>query len=570
MTSLVVLKNPKDNTYDHFYTGLIKQSNWSDENNISTKQLVVTFVKIITYSLVITCCTYVFVYGWKHLLSDHYNSIYYKYEFWYLFDCINWVICPFLSLIYMNHIFMNAYYNYSLKHNMIITFIATVVINGTIVSLLLFWQQYEYNNDIWYVRVICKNVLTHVEAFRDSCKFRFSIIGLYLFPFGYTFNMLLTIILNYSIFLLLRKLRKSTKNATKQAIEAQEDVYYELSVITTTPMINNLSTTMNLDIDINLKQKLKHSFGLYIMFTLLLCIYLCEMLVVEEILYYYTKNLNYYFYVLLFSSSLSKILLKLVARNIDVINMNCEYNLYISKKWYHYVCMELLIELSINLVYFTNYYLLFLYELSSINTYHVFLIIFYHLLSESCQSIIRFSSLYFHITKKIYSKIEYYYYNYNDINDHEDDDDDQDDTIDTNNKYKHKHSYMYKLLSLILYIFEDNSNVDEWRIRHSIDASIRFISLICAFVAFVIEIIISPRKYFDAQNVNKSDYFNGILYCCLSFFCDLIYFAFLFLYNYCCNDYFIICKPLIFMYRANTKMWICLFALSILFTFAFG
>ena len=120
-----------------------------------------------------------------------------------------------------------------------------------------------------------------------------------------------------------------------------------------------------------------------------------------------------------------------------------------------------------------------------------------------------------------------------------------------------------KLLTFLLNVFEDDSNSEEWRIRHSIDASIRFISLVCAFIAFVIQIIVTNKTYFEVSTL--SDYYNGIFYCCLSFSCDLIYFSFVFLFNYHCNNRFNIWKPIIFMHNASSQIWISLLCVSILF-----
>ena len=87
--------------------------------------------------------------------------------------------------------------------------------------------------------------------------------------------------------------------------------------------------------------------------------------------------------------------------------MNCHYHK--SKKWYHYVSMELFIEFTINFYYFVSYCEVFIYELSSIkHVWNVLEIVFLHLLSESCQSIIRFSAFYFDLKKKIYTRTQFY------------------------------------------------------------------------------------------------------------------------------------------------------------------
>lgn len=118
----------------------------------------------------------------------------------------------------------------------------------------------------------------------------------------------------------------------------------------------------------NYDEQLEHSLCLYIVYTSITFLFMCEMFFVDVILYYYTNNINYYFYVLLFSTSFCKIILKMVARKIDVSNMNyvrsC-YNINFDSTrltWCHYVSMQLFVEFTISLVYFINYYGLFIYE----------------------------------------------------------------------------------------------------------------------------------------------------------------------------------------------------------------
>ena len=202
--------------------------------------------------------------------------------------------------------------------------------------------------------------------------------------------------------------------------------------------------------------------------------------------------------------------------------------------------MELLIEFSINFQYFVNYYQLFIYEVSLLkHVSNVLEIILLHLLSESCQSIIRFSTFYFDITTKIYTTTQVYYNS----------------GCDGEN---------CKLLSLFLNIFEDDSNNNEWKIRHSIDSSIRCMSLICSLCFVVFEQIIFPHSNFLVSS--KADFYNGILYFCLSFLCDLMYFLCLFVFNYYCNhDHcFNIWKPVIFMFNVNKNVLLLMFVCALL------
>ena len=124
---------------------------------------------------------------------------------------------------------------------------------------------------------------------------------------------------------------------------------------------NEENTNCKADAITGMRKKFQHSFGLFIVFTFVILAYVCTIFFLQRILYYYTANINYYFYCLLFLTSFFKLLLKFIARKIDINNMNCNCN---STKWYHYISMELFIEFNVNLQYFTCYYTLFIYELS--------------------------------------------------------------------------------------------------------------------------------------------------------------------------------------------------------------
>ena len=294
------------------------------------------------------------------------------------------------------------------------------------------------------------------------------------------------------------------------------------------------------------KKTIKHSFCLYILFDLFFFLFVCTVHLIASILYYYKSNINHYFFCLLLSTSFFKISLKFIARKIDIVNMNFyinNINVNTRKKWYHYISMELFVEFCINFAYFIFYYYLFIFELSSADIYHVLFLIFSHLLSESCQSVLRFSKWYFDKTKLLHTKIQTYCNH---------------DNNDNNN------TICQKVQHFILQRFQDESDLNEWRIRHSLDFSIRYIVLILSFVLFGMLLVIIPH---DAWLVShKSDYENGILYLCLSVAFDFGYLILLFLFNYYSND-FNIWKPLTLMCNGNVKVFVCLLCMSVFFAF---
>ena len=168
---------------------------------------------------------------------------------------------------------------------------------------------------------------------------------------------------------------------------------------------------------------------------------------------------------------------------INNINVNTR------KKWYHYTSMELFVEFCINFAYFIFNYCLFIFELSSADIYHVLFLIFSHLSSESCQSVLRLSKWYFDKTKLLSTKMQTYWSC-----------DNSDNSNTAGQKVQH----------FILQRLKDESNLNEWRIRHSLDFSIRCVVLILSFVLFGMLLVIIPH---DAWLVShKSGYENGILY----------------------------------------------------------
>lgn len=528
MPSLQVSSVPHQNTFQHFHSLLIKH--YHEQHNVhrNPKSLTLSILEIATISIMVTCCIFMMTYGWVYIAIFHYNNTYEKYQLYYLYNWILHVILEFISLIFIVHIFMNGYYNHSLKHNCIIAFLVCLLFHGTVTTLLT-WQYSKYNN-YWYFKWLCNNILTSNDTFQIQCKHTFSIFSLYSFVFGYPLCLLLIILLKYIIFLMFgNKVAPTIQNSSTESYGTIEIQDLNDSLIS-----HNMKITQRGSMTLN--KKSKFLFCLYIVFTLLVFLFYCQIYFASGVLYFY--NVRYYFYCLSFSATVFKLILKFIARKIDINNMIVNYN---STKWYYHVSMELFVEFSIDFVYFLHYYNLFIYELSSKNIDQVLSFIFLHLFTESCQSLVRFSAFYFNQTSKIYSQIEWYCNN----------------KIDKGNEHK--------FLSLILYVCKDDSNISEWRIRHSIDSSIRCICLICSFFFFSFEIIIVGVR--DAYMVlfGDSGYYNGILYFCLSFSCDWLYFSLIFLFNYYFNNYFNIFQSFAFMYNANGKVFVFSICSSLLF-----
>ena len=74
---------------------------------------------------------------------------------------------------------------------------------------------------------------------------------------------------------------------------------------------------------------------LFTVFTFVIFGYFCAMYFVQAILAFYTKNTKYYFYCLLFLTSFFKLLLKHIAKKIDINNMNCNHSLKMVSLYIH-------------------------------------------------------------------------------------------------------------------------------------------------------------------------------------------------------------------------------------------
>ena len=108
-----------------------------------------------------------------------------------------------------------------------------------------------------------------------------------------------------------------------------------------------------------------------------------------------------------------------------------------------------------DMIYFLYYYNILITELAYTNNIWVFIQIEgIHVASEMCQSLIRFSHLYFTLQNKLYLKVKDWY---------------------------------------LVKFFQDESTIDEWRIRHSIDISMRFFAFMATFPIVIVWLTIIHR-----------------------------------------------------------------------------
>ena len=516
MPTFKISRDRYQNTFEYFC---------HENNDISTTALTTKIVKIIIFSFFNASCVYMIEQGWSDMMYYHYHNTYSKHHLYYLQNWVGSVVSCFVSLLFILHVFMNEYRYFSLKYNAIVTFIICIIINGTFVTLLL-WQYEKHYNSVWYFEIICNHLFTKNTVFQHACKFQFSMIGLWIHVIDYPMCLFLVIMINHLIFRILKQKKFKVKHHSSDIYKQEE--YDDQTGLTIkrhdqfrqSLIININSTELEMDNEIydqvNWNSHL-YSFCLHFAFIWTLLIFFLLLFFNTEIFYFYTTNINYYFYFLLISTSFVKLIFKWIGRKMDIDNMNRRSrhshpssNNNNNNKWYHRISMEMFCEFFVNYVYFQSYYDMFIYELSSSTIDHVLLLIVQHLISESVQSIVRSSQWYFTQTTKLQKKFE----NYCD---------------------KMKNKNVKNFAQGILNKLDDQSNLNQWKIRHSIDSTIRFVGLFCAFVYFTIQFNVIPHDHWRVSN--KSDYYNALFYFCLSFSCDLIYFLLWFVFNYYCNSF---------------------------------
>ena len=156
MPSLRVSKCKDKNTYEHFYNSLQNESHKRDDSWIIPTLTVL--------SIFITCCIHAL-----RMIFYNYKNIYQSYHLIYLFNWIVYVMLVCVLLLFIIHVFMNGHYDYTLRHNIIVTFIACVLINGTILTVLILYYN-QYDDYIWYFDRLCNNVLLNNKYFQSLCK----------------------------------------------------------------------------------------------------------------------------------------------------------------------------------------------------------------------------------------------------------------------------------------------------------------------------------------------------------------------------------------------------------------
>ena len=116
--------------------------------------------------------------------------------------------------------------------------------------------------------------------------------------------------------------------------------------------------------------------------------------------------------------------------------------------------------------------------------------------------------------------------------------------------------------SFIRINFGDDSNYQQWRIRQSIDMSLRVLSLLICFITAFMKIVASGYENYS-QFISQQEFFHGIVFGVVSMSIEIAYFGLLMIvYRYYYN--FNVWKPFLTMYQCNHKVIFGLFGLAAL------
>lgn len=207
-------------------------------------------------------------------------------------------------------------------------------------------------------------------------------------------------------------------------------------------------------------------------------------------------DFEYLYYYLLIYTSFFKFILKKIGRRIDEERIkNNELNGVLS--------MEFYFEWYLSIVYFSWFRINIVYNLPPLNLF--ILIFFVHLSSELIQSLTKFSSLYYRLSQYILNYL----------------------------KDKSEHNKFYYI---IFKIFEDDSDINEWRNRNGLDMILRlYASLLIAIIQAYLMIIIGSKGFSTQYQLNT--YYKGIYYGTLIIIGEMIYYIFLWIYRWYITKY---------------------------------
>ena len=538
MPSLVVIKSENDHnvdtnefdvgTYQHFYNDAIGKTSVTDVDRHSSVYVIAIvwyIVCILLINLIIFGVNYlVWVLRWGTLSAD--------------LTFPTFILSQFILTILIISIFFNEYANNSVNAILIISFVINVLIGGSILTLLIcLIVETDY-----YLPGHLKHYFCALTAFKgDYCDVNFSLFQVFLYGVYSPLSLLICIVINHFMFKCSYKCKTTKNNGQTEAI---------------LPLSHDNEVCNDNNVNTNNKSKYRIVFVIFWLIWMIFSIIFHLLTSINP----QTVNLDYYFYFLLSMTAIFKLILKKLARFIDIIRKN-NYHLHLSNNKYafvYFISFEILVEIVISILYFNVFYYFFIFELSIVKEYTQFVnITVLHVCSEIIQSLIRFSRSYFDVTSKLLNLM-----------------------IGCNDNLK--------MLNIIIALFKDDSSFFEWQTRHSIDMSMRVISTMIGFTNVLLYVFAIGYKIYGFKD--KAQFHRGIIYFFISFTIDMVYFLLLFLFNYyncknytCCNfsgcnckengtkktQGFNVWKPFLNLFELNYKiMFVTFLIASLLYQFS--
>ena len=534
-------------TFDEFYRKVT--NNASSHSN----SLIIAFIRCACTVNMINVLVYAIHFSlWDYLYTYHYN-LYEQYELYYV-ENVPRVLSQFVVSTMIVFIFFNQRQNNSIKKICIISFIVNIVIGGGIALGLGIMYEENYPDNILYFKYVCNEIDIYQYSSDIVCQIYFSLFYIYFDCCVFSPVWLLITILINQIKIVSRvnghyAITNSTSRKTTEMFLLSSD---EFSQKQFDKHIGHDNDNYNDNHSSNHKSLIDTCFWLTC--AMVWIVFNCATYLLSTI-DEYSINVQIYFYALCITVFSFRVILKQIARRIDIFNVeqsthnisythninitiadetqNYNYYDYQNKHRYSYVhliSLEILMELLVNCVYFRLYYSFLVWHLSTVQISHgglFFEVESYHILTEVIQSTVRFSAWYFYVSSRIVDFCE----------------------------------RKFNKCSFIVEFFQDDSTLNEWRTRQSIDMSMRIFASTTQFITAMIYMYVKGRSTWGFGNAATFD--RGILYCSISFAIDVLYFFLVFLYNLWCQQ-FNVWSPLLTIFQANSKIVIALFCVAVL------
>ena len=535
--SLTKYHNLQLSSYSYYLDDKPIYSEHDHVDTIHNIKLIPTFLRVIAQLLALSILFNLLLpLDWAYY-DDH--SYWLNNHIFYIWATIQ-IITQFIFISLLMIIFFNVANN-SILIIFVISFIFNVIIGGFFFYYILYLEfDISPSND----NFVNTNILfTHCKFFDCNYFTIYYLYSLYIYPLIIPFLCVITSI--YSKLFITIWSTNIKRKLTKQA-ERNNTIDIPLLVRNSTvePIIqndDNIDDIMDDKSYFNLYSKWVIAF--WTLFSIC-CMFLYLFFAVSKT--YLTENprrFDYLFWYLSFICFIFKLMLKRIARRIDIIRIiSNEYkNAIIKTK----ISFELFVEFLMSILYWFYFRNQIVVQLSNVLISQYFLTVIFHLLSELRHSTIRFSKLY-------YTLIPY-----------------------LGDKYGLRNNWFCSIVfCTVCYKGRSyTSNLYQWQMRQSLDVSIRFCASLITAIISTFDFVAFGRKEFD---LTHDEWKTALILSCIAILMDMLYFGKLFMIHLKFGNFFYKRKFNMFkgfLYYVNginqTLFISCFVAASIWATFLF-